>query len=157
LAKEITDKSIAEFNENFLFGLQFYLGDGGQTTISEFTALPKDERDSVVDYLEEFRLFAEVSCDGKDYVLVHAGLENFQPGKNLADYDLHELIFAKTDYGKTYFEDKYLVTGHTPTRLIVPGSDRIHKAHNHIAIDCGCALGGKLGVICLNDGREFYV
>lgn len=35
--------------------------------------------------------------------------------------------------------------------------DRIFKKNNHIAIDGGCAFGGRLSAICLDTGEEFYV
>ena len=59
-----------------------------------------------------------------------------------------------------YYQDKIIVTGHTPTRHIKcnPKADYIFKGNNHIAIDCGCSYdGGKLGCICLNTMEEFYI
>ena len=94
-----------------------------------------------------------------DYVLVHAGLKNFTPSRPLEDYALHELIFDLPDFGRVYYPDKYLVTGHRPTFAIDgnPSPGKIYRANNHIAIDCGCGFGGALGCIRLDDGREYYV
>jgi serine/threonine protein phosphatase 1 len=147
LTKEITDDTLSEFDEDFLTGMGHWIEDGGQATLNEFNSLSQDERESILEYLEEFQLYDEVSVGGKDYVLVHAGLSNFSENKRLDNYELHELIFEKPDYGKVYFKDKILVTGHAPTRLIVPDSDKIYKANNHIAIDCGCGFGGKLDTL----------
>lgn len=34
---------------------------------------------------------------------------------------------------------------------------RIYKNNNHIAIDCGAVFGGRLGCLCLDTMKEFYV
>ena len=119
-----------------------------------------DQREEILDYLKEFRLYEEVCAGGNDYVLVHGGLENFSEKKKLSDYSPDELIYCRTDYSKPLFSgNKYLVTGHTPTMAIPenPKPGYIYRANNHIAIDCGAAfLGGRLGAICLDTGEEFY-
>ena len=145
---------------------------GGQKTIVQFRALSDEQKEMVVDYLCDFALYEEVSAGGKDFILVHAGLSNFAPEKDLDDYDIYELITGSLDYSKVYFEDKYLVTGHTPTRkiheednpLLEPavngapcGHDKIFIKNNHIAINCGDDIGGRLGAIRLDDMAEFYV
>ena len=38
-----------------------------------------------------------------------------------------------------------------------PNPGFIYQANNHIAIDCGCVFGGRLGCIRLEDMKEFYV
>ena len=84
---------------------------------------------------------------------------------------MSELLFHKPDYEKIYFPDKYLVTGHTPTRIVYASEkgllleeipegqyeDRIFRKNNHIAIDTGCEFGGKLACLCLDTMEEFYV
>jgi len=102
---------------------------------------------------------------------VHAGLDNFSAERRLEDYDLSELLFHSPDYNRVYFEDKYLVTGHIPARVMyardngaapaalgeTDENDRIYMKNRHISIDCGCAYGGRLGCICLDTMEEFYV
>lgn len=76
-----------------------------------------------------------------------------------SDYQLHELIWSEMDYNSVYFDDKFLVTGHRPVQLITNGQrDIILKMNNHIAIDCGCALGaeGRLAVLCLDTMEELH-
>ncbi len=135
-----------------------WLSDGGNPTIEAFRRLSRDDKDAVLEYLEEFSLYEEVTAGGRDYILVHGGLEPFVPGKDLEDYELYEMIFEAPDYSKVYFKDKILVTGHRPT-LTLEGEDKgkILCKNNHIAIDCGCVYGGKLGVMCLDDGRKWYI
>jgi metallophosphoesterase len=94
------------------------------------------------------------------FVLVHAGLGNFEPDKELWEYELDELVWKRPDYESKYFDDKYVISGHTPTMLIEnnPRPGFIYQANNHIAIDCGCSFpGGRLGCLRLDDMKEFYV
>lgn len=160
LMKEINDTNIQQFeDENHLETIQLWIKEGGQSTLEEFMTLSKKEREEIIDYLGEFILYEEVCVNNRDFVLVHAGLENFQPTRPLSSYELYEMIFGRTDYAKIYFKDKYLVTGHTPTQLIKenkhPGF--IYKEKNHFAIDCGCTFGGQLAALCLETLEEFYV
>lgn len=171
LLEEITDESIASLEEEDYRNLIEWSNIGGNTTIKELVKIPKEEREYILEYLEEFSLYEEVEVNGREFVLVHAGLEHFSPERPLDDYDLSELIFETPDYDKVYFEKKYLVTGHLPTRVIfardqgllleeVPKekySDQIFQKNRHIAIDCGCSYGGKLGCLCLDTLEEFYV
>lgn len=159
LMTEITEDSLHNMNEGMVQGLLEWQSVGGQETIDEFRSLSREEQYDILDYLEEFSLYEEVRVNAKDYVLVHAGVSNFSETRPLEDYQLHEMIFEKPDYSKVYFSDKYLVTGHIPTRGIEenPKPDHIYKANNHIAIDCGSGYGGQLGAICLDNGEEFYV
>ena len=50
------------------------------------------------------------------------------------------------------------MTGHTPTPLI-DGWNRaeVYKENGHIAIDCGCCMGGRLAAYCIETGETTYV
>lgn len=113
-----------------------------------------------MDFIADFELYEEVHVNGNDFILVHAGLGNFEPNRQLWEYELHELVWKRPDYDKPYFCDKYMVSGHTPTMLIQdnPRSGYIYQANNHIAIDCGCSFpGGRLACLRLEDMKEFYI
>lgn len=69
---------------------------------------------------------------------------------------------AAPDLNAAFYEDRYLVYGHTPTRLLLqragePPEDRIIRRGRQIALDCGAAFGGRLGCLCLDTMEEFYV
>lgn len=158
LMQEISEESIASLSEDIIQGLFEWQNVGGQATMDEFHKLSMEEKQDIVDYLQEFSLYEEVHVNGKDYVLVHAGLCNFTPERPMNDYKLHELIFKCPNYYRVYYPDKYLVTGHLPTRGIHQNKRPyyIYQGNNHIAIDCGSNCGGQLGMICLDTGEEFY-
>ena len=132
---------------------------GGLPTMEGFLRLPEEKKRAVLAYLEGFRHYGELSVGGREYILVHGGLGNFSPEKHLTDYTIEELVWDRLEYGCVYFPDKYLVSGHTPTRYIRvnPRPDHIYQGRRHIAIDCGSVYGGLLGAICLDTGEEFYV
>lgn len=159
LMKEITDMSIGELDEKMLGNLVTWQYNGSRTTIEEFRALSREMQSSVIDFLKEFSIYEELSVNGKDYLLVHGGLGNYKPEKDIEDYSLKELIWDRAEYDISYFEDVYVVTGHTPTQEISgnPRPGYIFRGNNHIAIDCGCNRpDGRLGAICLDTGEEFY-
>jgi serine/threonine protein phosphatase 1 len=133
--------------------------DGGKTTLSGFLGLSPEQRQAAWAYLGKFRSYAEIGVAGQTYVLTHAGPEHFSPRRPLEDYALQELVWERPDYDKVYYPDKFLVTGHTPTRTIAnnPRPDYIYRSNHHIAIDCGAVYGGRLGCLCLDTGEEFYV
>jgi serine/threonine protein phosphatase 1 len=62
------------------------------------------------------------------------------------------------DTERTYFDDVTIIAGHVPTYTI-DEADRgmIYYGENCILIDCGAAYGEKLGCLCLDNGKEYYV
>ncbi len=159
LMKEITDESIEEMDEEMADNLTTWQYNGSKPTIDEFRRLDPEARQDVIDFIKDFTINEEVSVNDKEYLLVHAGPGNYLPEKDIEDYSLHELIWMKADYDVQYFEDTYVITGHTPTQIIEgnPNPGFIYRRNNHIAIDCGAHIpGGRLAAICLDTGKEFY-
>ena len=118
VTQEITEDSISKIDEKTLQNIIEYQNIGGQVTLDEFHKLSKEEQQDIMDYLEEFTAYEEITVSGKSFVIIHAGFINFNLNRRLDDYQLYELIFKAPDYEKVYFKDKYLVTGHLPTRAI---------------------------------------
>ena len=163
LCVEITEGNAAENAESHLSAedlsaLAGWLTDGGQTTLEGFRKLTLDQREGILAYMEESAPYEELIVGENRFILVHGGLADFDPHRPLDDYDLCTLVTEHTDYTRTYFPDRYLVTGHVPTGLIEPGyGGRILRKNNHIALDCGNGWGGTLGCLRLEDMAEFYV
>jgi len=158
LSAEISEQNYqTQFDETFFGGFQDWIDDGGQSTLEEFARLTHDEQDDLLDYLGEFSLYEEVRAGGRDYLLVHAGLDNFSPERPPDDYRPDELLLARADYSRVYFTDKILVTGHTPTFLIDEACrGKVYTGNGHLAVDCGAVYGETLGAVCLDTGREYY-
>ncbi len=159
MMKEITHGSIDELDRELFDNILTWQMNGSGNTIEEFGRLDRETQQEVLDFIREYEIYARVRAGGNEYLLVHAGLGNYSPGKDIEDYSLHDLVWKKADYGTKYFDDVYVVSGHTPTQIIEdnPRPGYIFRHNNHIAIDCGaCFPGGRLAAICLDTGEEFY-
>ena len=128
-----------------------WASDGGKPTLDGFRALDADMREGVLDYLSEFALFEEVEAKGQEYVLVHAGIADFDPDTSLDDYQPED-FFAPVTAGDRFFEDRTLIVGAVATE-----SGKIEREDRLIRLDCGLREGGALGCLCLETGEEFYV
>lgn len=159
LCVEITEENVENhLDEKDMLNYAFWMKNGGNVTISQFKELSREDQMDILDYLEEFALYEELEVNGKDYVLVHAGLTPFSVDKKMEEYRLEEVIFKSVDYNVQYFKDKYLVTGHKPTISIDKNQKgKIIEKNHHIAIDCGCVFGLNLGVLCLDTLEKWYV
>ena len=162
LLQEITDESLAALGESDVAALSEWLQNGGAPTLRGLRQIARDEREELLAYLRNMDLYAEVEAGGKPFVLTHAGLEHFEPDKPLEDYELPDFLLGRPDLHTKFWPDRYLVYGHTPTRLLreqlgEPASDDILRCGQQIAIDCACAFGGKLGCLCLDTLEEIYV
>lgn len=145
------DSETIEMYEDWMFN-------GGITTSQQFSKLSKSYKEEVLDYLGEFEIYEEIEVNGRIFLLVHGGIGEFEVDKDVEECSLHEIIWSRCDYDKQYYEDKYLITGHTPTFTISMEYDgKIYKKNNHIAIDCGVSHGRPLGCVCLDTLEEFYV
>lgn len=158
LSGDIGEKAIAKFDAETMAQFMKWGKMGGQETVLKFRELEKEDREWVVEYLEEFAPYEEIEVGNKTFVLVHAGLDNFSKSKELDDYDIEELIYEAPDWSKIYFEDKTLVVGHTVTADINPSSSgKIWNLNGTVAVNCGSSEGFPLGCLRLDDGKEFYV
>lgn len=148
----------AEFyTETLKESYQLWFADGGGTTYRGFTALEKDERKKVLSFLGMFLIYEEVEVNGRKFFLSHTVPEK----EKMLDFDscqMDDFMVGEPDYDEQYFDDCYVVTGHTPTVLIDPNFvGKIYQKNHHIAIDCGAVFGENLGCICLDTLEEFYV
>lgn len=162
LLEEVTDQSLAALGEDQIAALSEWIGNGGGPTLRALKQLRQEERNGILEYIRDMELYAEVTAGGRSFVLVHAGLEQFSKDKPLEDYDLQDFLFARPSLDMEFYKDKYLVYGHTPTRLLHrqadgPLADDIIRRGTQVAIDCGCGFGGRLGCLCLDTLEEFYV
>lgn len=137
------------------FGL--WLSDGGIPTYKAFVELSDDEQKKILSYMNTFLIYDEVEVGGNKFFLSHTVPEK----ERMLQFEKllwQEFIIGEPDYEKQYFDDKYIITGHTPTGLIDPDfTGKIYKVNNHIAIDCGAVFEKPLGCICLDTLEEFYV
>lgn len=143
-------------NEQSVALLQTWLSDGGAPTLRGFLELRKDDRKRILNYLSTFSIHKEIEVANTKFFLSHTVPEK-KKMQSVDSLKPRDFIIGEPDYDEEYFKDKFLVTGHTPTSLIERGLTDVYQKHNHIAIDCGAAFGGKLACIRLDDLKEYYV
>ncbi|MCI6772183.1 MAG: hypothetical protein MR567_09510, partial [Oscillospiraceae bacterium] len=130
----------------------------GEPTLEGFLNLSGEDRESIIDYLGEFEPYEQVEAAGRSYVLVHAGINGFDPQKALDDYEEQDFISKPSDLSKVYFKNSFLVSGHIPTAdLSKDGKARVISKNHQLRIDCGAYEGGKLAAVCLDTLKVYYV
>ena len=157
LSKEITEENLKGVDQDKLNKLYDWLNNGGYSTIKAFKALDPELRQKVIDYIYEFTLVEEVSVNGMDFVLIHAGIKGFDKDRDLDSYDVEDYVWERPDLEVPYYDDKFVIVGHTPT-LAITCEAEIIVYNKFVNIDCGaCFNGGKLACLCLDTLQEYYV
>ncbi len=124
---------------------------GGETTLVGFARLQDDEKQALLEYLEEFSLYEEVEAGDKKYILSHNIPTDFAEGESLDDYGAEDVLTGEADFSKTYFKEKTLITSHFTT------GGKIEKQNGSVLLNCGAYENERLAVYCLDTGEEFYV
>lgn len=145
-------KTGATPDAEYIAEMTAWVQDGGQSTLEGFRALDEEQREGVLEYLEDLSLFEEVEVNGKKYVLVHAGIADYTDGDDLEDFLPEDFFSAPLDREVALMEGATVAVGHAPT-----ASGKIEYGEGSIFLDCGLCEGGRLGCLCLENGREFYV
>ena len=157
----VTDSSIAKLDTSHLEMFQTWMLNGGNPTVTGLRNLKRQDPDAVdgiLDYLREAPLYEEVSVGDADYLLVHAGLANFDPARPVNSYTADELLWARPSLDDRYFVDKTVIFGHTPSHYY--GSEyqgRAVKTDTWLCIDTGAAGGGSPMLYCLDNKKEYYI
>ncbi|MBQ8345262.1 MAG: metallophosphoesterase [Clostridia bacterium] len=135
-----------------------WIRDGGAPTMEGFKALDDDMKEGILEYLSDLSLYEEVEAGGRKYLLLHAGIADFDPETPLEDYMPEDFISEALDVSMPLFSDVTVVAGHVPTYEI-EGAERgkIYRGEGCLLIDCGAAFDEALGCIRLDDETEFYI
>lgn len=145
-------KSGASPDPEYISEMTQWVQDGGQTTLDGFRALDEEQREGVLEYLEEMTLFEELEINGQGYTLVHAGIADYEPDADLDDFLPEDFFSEPLDASYPLIEDRTVIVGHQPTK-----SGKIERGEGSIFIDCGAGEGGQLACLCLETGKEYYV
>lgn len=147
----------ANKKDSFQKEIRDWLSDGGDTTARQFLLCDEKDKAAALKVIEDALYYVEIKVGNNTFLLSHT-----VPEKELMEpieaCPLREFLWGEPDYDEMYFEDKMLITGHTPTGLIDPEyKGRIWTGNNHIAVDCGAVYGNSLGCLCLDTMDEFYI
>lgn len=160
LFDEITEDSISSFDSEKMEILTNYQLNGGDVTLKALSKLNKASPEAVadiLDYLHDSPLYEAVTAGGKDYFLVHSGIDDFEKGRKISEYPADAFIWAWPELEDEYFDDITTVFGHTPTKYYGEEySNKIIKTRTWIAIDMGAGDGVTEPVLLrLDDMAEF--
>ena len=135
-----------------------WIQDGGAKTMEGFKALDEDMREGVLEYLEDMSLYEELEIKGKKYLLVHAGIADYDADTDLDDYMPEDFVCESVDPEYPLIDGTTLIVGHKPTYEI-EGAEKgkIYHGDGSIFLDCGAAYDEPLGCICLDTGKEYYI
>ncbi len=143
---------------------QRWIDNGGETTLLSLYRYSDSARLRILDYITEMPYYYSLTVNGREFLLVHAGIEGYTEGKPLDEYTPNDLVWCRPDFVTPLWENKnkYLVVGHTPTMMLSRQKPPLiyHAKNNMINIDCGEAyrnVGGRLACLRLDDMEEFYV
>ncbi len=136
-----------------------WLAMGIEKAVMDFLSLDDEDKEGIIDFLDEFQTYEKLDVNGKTFVLVHAGIKGYEEGKDLEDYDAAAFVSEAPDYTKALLpKGNILVTGHTPTVAISKACfGKIFAKSGHVAIDCGCGYpDGRLACVCLDKMKVYY-
>ena len=160
LCADVTEDNYAtQMTTETINKMYVWQNNGGNTTLSAFRALNNEERQILIEYLEEFAPYEVLKIGNKKFVLVHSTLgTDFDESQPLDSLDYSFLAFDRVGYNRRFFSDEntFVISGHTPT-ITVHGSPTVYRCCNNINIDCGAVFGGRLACLCLNTMKEYYV
>jgi serine/threonine protein phosphatase 1 len=154
----ITEEALDNLTEEDMAAFNTWVANGGSETLNSISGCDREDILEIIDYVREAPLYDSVRVNNKDFLLVHSGLGEFDPNKDMSDYSADELIWTRPDLTQKYFDDMITIFGHTPTLFY--GEKYRGKAvvtDTWIDIDTGAACGGSPMLLRLDDMKEFYV
>lgn len=133
-----------------------WMWNGGRNTLSALLNLDPDTVNSILDYIKSAPLYRELTVNGRRYILSHAGIGSYKPGRPLDSYDDQDFIWFRPDLFTSYPGDARIICGHTP--VVCFGEEyggRALRTETWIDIDTGAAYGGDPTLLRLEDEQEF--
>ena len=159
LFDEITEQNLDNLTQENMKLLLNYIKNGGEVTLKNLKSILASDPETVgdiLDYLRESPMYETVYVNGRDFLLVHSGLDNFDKNKKLSDYNEDDFLMARPEMDQEYYEDIITVFGHTPTLLYDRKyKGKILKTRTWINIDVGVAFGNSPVLLRLDDLKEF--
>ena len=132
---------------------------GCLVTLENLLKLKEEDPDALTALLEYVRsapLYVEAAVPMKRFVLVHGGLNCFDPGKELDEYSEEELVWTRPGIEERYWDDRLVILGHTPTQYFGAEKGRMLVTETWVDIDTGAAGGGSPMLLRLDDMCPFY-
>ena len=134
-----------------------WLAAGGTPTAAALNEKKPEEKEYLLEFLEETPLFETVNAGGRDFILTHSGLGGFAPEKKLSAYAPEELLQNAPVLTDRYFDGVTTVFGHTPTHVFGDEyAGKILITDTWTDVNVGAADGYAPALLRLDDGAVFY-
>lgn len=155
--QEVITVNIKDLDFRSILLVQNWMSNGGSTTVESFKRLPVKDRDFLLEKMKTLPLYKDIRVGDNRFILVHAGLGNFEKVKPLSGYTKDELLCQMNNYERYFDDDEktYIVSGHKSLNSY--GEPEIMFKNNHIAIDCGSYFGGSQACLELETFQEYYI
>jgi serine/threonine protein phosphatase 1 len=161
LLDNITDRMLSQFDPLRMELLNTWLSNGAEPTLEALHDLQQKDPGAVraiFSYLRKAPLSDIRRIRSRQFLLTHAGLGNFQPGRPIAAYTPDDLLWNRPSLDDIYFTDIFTVFGHTPTIAYGPAyADRMILTPTWADIDTGAASGRFPMLLRLDDMKPFYL
>ena len=154
------DNGDMKLRSGMIKALDRWKHNGADPTIRALRQETPEMRRRILDHLSACALYKTVQVRDKTYVLVHGGLGNYAPNKDLSDYSDEELLWERPYLTTVYAPVEFtVILGHTPTVLYdKKGPSRMLKTGSWWDIDTGAAYkDGCPMLLCLDPLLEYYV
>ena len=161
LFDEVSEENLDNLTIKEISLVQNWIDNGGGPTLKGLQRLLKSDPESVygiLDYLRDAPLYEALELNGKRFILVHAGLGNFDIGRSLSDYTAEELLLDRPGLSTHYDIAARVIFGHTPSNQF--GEEYAGRAVHTTSwscIDVGVAQGYAPMILRLDDMKEFYL
>jgi len=134
---------------------------GGNETWNKWKYCSKSFQNEMLAHLRSLPINIEVSCGGKEWLLIHGGSEEMirmEYGKEDEELVRYKAVWHRISITEHLPEGKTIIFGHTPTMHYQRKDPmEVFYGDNRIGIDCGCAYeNGRLACMRLDDGAIFY-
>ena len=146
------------------FAMLLWEENGGHATADSLMNLSEEQRRKVLCYIKDLPWYRTLTLGDTEYIMVHAGLEEYDRDREISDYTPEELVWYSPEANAEFWpdENRILLVGHTPTFAITGNTPpNVYRGGgNVIFLDCGAAYpqaGGRLGCLCLETGEAYYV
>lgn len=93
LFDEITEETISKLTGSKLDSYLNWERNGARPTINALYSIRINEIKYILEYLHEVPLYETVSAGGKDFLLSHSGLGNFDKNKKLSEYSNDDFLW----------------------------------------------------------------
>lgn len=160
LFEEVTEESLDRLSAEQLMLVESWIENGGGSTLSGFRRYLKEDPElvmGVIEYLEDAPLYETLEVNDRSFVLVHAGLGNFDPERSLDEYDPDELLLTRPSLETRYYDDATVIFGHTPVSYLGGEDGKALHTDTWVCIDTGAAMGKTPMLLCLDTMEEFYI